>query len=114
MAKTNQKCVRLSDRVVKYIDNYRGYNFSEKLENLVLDMEERREELVQDWDRLQAQISDKHREMVVIQERVKKLRQVDARLGPLADSLLDLLKAPWYNAEIPDRPAEPPEAGQTK
>lgn len=94
MAKTNQKCVRLSDRVTKYIEAYRGDNFSEKLENLVLDMEERRENLVQDWERLQAQISDKHHEMVVVQDRVKKLRQVDARLGPLVESLLDLMKLP--------------------
>lgn len=94
MAKVNQKCVRLSDRVTKYIESYRGANFSEKLENLVLDMEERREQLVQDWDRLQAQITDKHQEMVRIQDRVKKLREVDRRLGPLADSLLDLMKLP--------------------
>ena len=92
--KTNQKCVRLSDRVTKYIEAYRGDNFSEKLENLVLDMEERREDLVQDWERLQAQINDKHHEMVVIQDRVKKLRQMDARLGPLVESLLDLLNTP--------------------
>ena len=92
MAKTNQKCVRLSDRVTKYIEQYRGDNFSEKLENLVLDMEERRDQLVQDWERLQAQIADKHHEIVVIQDRVKKLRQLDARLGPLVDSVLDLLR----------------------
>ena len=92
--KTNQKCVRLSDRVTKYIEAYRGDNFSEKLENLVLDMEERREDLVQDWERLQAQINDKHHEMVVIQDRVKKLRQMDVRLGPLVESLLDLLNTP--------------------
>lgn len=94
MAKTNQKCVRLSDRVTKYIEQYRGANFSEKLENLVLDMEERRDELVQDWQLLQAQISDKHCEMVLIQDRVKKLREVDRRLQPLVDSLLDLMKLP--------------------
>jgi len=94
MAKTNQKCVRLSDRVTKYIEQYRGANFSEKLENLVLDMEERRDELVQDWNQLQAQISDKHREMFAIQDRVKKLREVDRRLQPLVDSLLDLMKLP--------------------
>lgn len=94
MAKTNQKCVRLSDRVTKYIEQYRGDNFSEKLENLVLDMEERRDELVQDWNRLQAQITDKHHEMTAIQERVKKLREADRRLGPLVDSLLDLMRLP--------------------
>ena len=94
MAKRNQKCVRLSDRVTKYIEAYRGDNFSEKLENLVLDMEERREDLVQDWNRLQAQISDKHHELAVIQDRVKKLREVDRRLQPLADALIDLLRQP--------------------
>ena len=91
MAKTNQKCVRLSDRVTKYIEQYRGANFSEKLENLVLDMEERRDELVQDWNQLQA---DKHHEMVMIQDRVKKLREADRRLGPLVESLLDLMRLP--------------------
>lgn len=94
MAKTNQKCVRLSDRVTKYIEQYRGDNFSEKLENLVLDMEERREQLVQDWECLQAQITDKHHEMTAIQERVKKLREAERRLGPLVDSLLDLMRLP--------------------
>lgn len=94
MAKVNQKCVRLSDRVVKYIEQYRGSNFSEKLENLVLDMEERREQLVQDWDRLQAQITDKHHEMRMVQDRVKQLREVDKRLQPFVDSLLDLMRLP--------------------
>ena len=52
--KSNQKCVRLSDRVLKYIDGYRGENFSQKLENYVLDVEERREQLTLDWERLNA------------------------------------------------------------
>lgn len=89
--KTNQKCVRLSDRVVKYIDGYRGSNFSEKLENLVLDTEEKHEQLVLDWNRLQAQISDKHAEMREVQERVKRMRNLDVRLGPLIQELLALL-----------------------
>ncbi len=57
-------------------------------------MEERRDQLVQDWERLHAQIADKHHEMVMIQDRVTKLREVDRRLQPLADSLLDLMKLP--------------------
>ena len=89
--KTNQKCVRLSDRVVKYIDGYRGSNFSEKLENLVLDTEEKHEQLVLDWNRLQAQISDKHSEMREVQERVRRMRNLDVRLGPLIQELLALL-----------------------
>ena len=89
--KTNQKCVRLSDRVVKYIDGYRGSNFSEKLENLVLDTEEKHEQLVLDWNRLQAQISDKHAEMREVQERDRRMRNLDVRLGPLIQELLALL-----------------------
>ena len=89
--KNVQKCVRLSDRVTKYIEQYRGTNFSEKLENLVLDMEERRDLYVQDWERLQAQVNDKHAEMVRIQEKVKKMQALDQRLGPLIYALLDLL-----------------------
>lgn len=91
--KNVQKCVRLSDRVVKYIEAYRGDNFSQKLENFVLDTEERRDDMVMDWQRLKAQINDKHAEMVAIQERVKKLRTVNQRLGPLVDALLDMLPA---------------------
>lgn len=89
--KNNQKCVRLSDRVMKYIDAYRGDNFSEKLENLVLDMEEKHEQLALDWNRLQAQISDKHAEMRELQERVRRMRNLDYRLGPMLQELLALL-----------------------
>lgn len=89
--KTNQKCVRLSDRVTKYIEGYRGNNFSEKLENLVLDMEDRRDQLVLDWERLQAQVNDKHAEMREIQERIRKIRNIDVRLGPLVESIIALL-----------------------
>jgi len=32
--------------------------------------------------------------MSVLQDRVKKLREVDRRLGPLVDSVLDLLRTP--------------------
>ena len=83
-----------ADFIIEPGTRKKNFLFSEKLENLVLDMEERREQLVQDWERLQAQISDKHHEMVRIQDRVKKLREVDRRLEPLAESLLDLLKHP--------------------
>ena len=90
--KNNQKSVRLSDRAVKYIDNYRGGNFSERLENLVLDYEERQEQLVMTWQRLEAEIVQKRDEVQRIQERVQQLRTIDTRLKPLADAILTLLK----------------------
>ena len=89
--KNNQKCVRLSDRVLKYIDGYRGDNFSEKLENYVLDTEERREQLVMDWNRLQAEIQDKRRDLDTLRSRIRKLSEVDRRFAALTTALLELV-----------------------
>ena len=89
--KNNQKCVRLSDRVLKYIDGYRGDNFSEKLENYVLDTEERREQLVLDWNRLQAEIQDKRRDLDTLRSRIRKLSEVDRRFAALTTALLELV-----------------------
>ena len=89
--KNNQKCVRLSDRVLKYIDGYRGDNFSEKLENYVLDTEERREQLVLDWNRLQAEIQDKRRDLDTLRSRIRKLSEVDRRFTALTAALLELV-----------------------
>lgn len=89
--KNNQKCVRISDRVLKYIDGYRGDNFSEKLENYVLDTEERREQLVMDWNRLQAEIQDKRRDLDTLRNRIRKLSEVDRRFAALTTALLELV-----------------------
>ena len=86
------KSIRMSDRVSKIIEGYRGDNFSEKLENYVLDMDGRRDQLELDWHRLQAQITDKHAEMREVQERCRKLRTLEARLGPLVDAIVALLQ----------------------
>ena len=91
MAKTNQKCVRLSDRVAKYIEGYRGENFSQKLENYVLDTEERREQLVLDWERLSAEIQDKRQELGQLRSKLQKVSEIDRRFGALVTALLALV-----------------------
>lgn len=35
MAKNNQKCIRMSDEVLQYIEGFEGNGFNEKFENLV-------------------------------------------------------------------------------
>ena len=91
MAKTNQKCVRLSDRVATYIESYRGENFSQKLENYVLDTEERREQLVLDWERLNAEIYDKRHELDLLRRRIRKVSDTDQRFGALVTALWELV-----------------------
>lgn len=72
--KVVQKSVRLSQRVYNYINRYRGDNFCDKLQNYVLDTEERRDDLVKEWNLLESHIQDKHQEMVVLQSRLVDLR----------------------------------------
>lgn len=87
-----QKSVRLDSRVVGYIEAYRGENFSEKLRNYVLETEERRPQMIQEWELLQAHITDKHAEMRRVQAKAEKLRDVDRRMEALSVALVELLK----------------------
>ncbi len=89
--KSVQKSVRMTPRVYKCVDEYRGDGFNEKLANLVTDYLNRRDELRTDWERLQAAINDKRTELTAVQNRLRKTREVDARLTPLVTALLDLL-----------------------
>lgn len=89
--KSNQKCVRLSDRVLKYIDGYRGENFSQKLENYVLDVEERREQLTLDWERLNAQIHDQRQELERLRSRIRRTAEVDRRFTALVSAVMELV-----------------------
>ncbi len=89
--KSVQKSVRMTPRVYKCVDEYRGDGFNEKLANLVTDYLNRRDELRTDWERLQAAVNDKHTELKAVQDRLRKTREVEARLTPLVNALLDLL-----------------------
>lgn len=93
--KSIQRSVRMTPRVYKAVEDYeRGEGFNEKFSNLVYDFLERREVIKLDWERLQAAVTDKHRELKDLQERLRKIRTVDARLTPLIDAVLDLIKEP--------------------
>lgn len=78
-------------RRVYHGEGYRGDSFNDKLENLVLDYEERSEEIRLEWKRLQAAVADKHQELIRLQEQMRKARVVDARLGPLVEAVVQLL-----------------------
>ena len=56
-----------------------------------MDYEERGEEIRLEWKRLQAAVADKHQELIRLQEQIRKIRNVDVRLGPLAEAVLQLL-----------------------
>lgn len=90
--KSVQKSVRLTPSVYKMINEYRGDGFNEKVCNLVEDFIEKHDILVNDWNMLQAAISDKRAELRTIQQRVQRVREVDKRFSGLVDSLSLLLE----------------------
>lgn len=89
--KSIQKSVRLTPRVYKIVDEYRGEGFNEKYCNMVLDFAERREQLVLDWNNLQAAIADKRQELQAIKQHVKSAYEVDRRFSALVSALAELL-----------------------
>lgn len=92
--KSVSKSVRLTPTVHKCIEDYRGDGFNEKLANLVNDFLNHRDELQADWERLNAAVNDKHRELKGIQIRIRKIRELEPRLTPLVNALLDLIGEP--------------------
>lgn len=92
--KSVSKSVRLTPTVYKCIEDYRGDGFNEKLANLVNDFLNHRDDLQADWERLNAAVNDKHRELKDIQGRIRKIRELEPKLTPLVNALLDLIGEP--------------------
>lgn len=89
--KSVMKSVRLTPTTAKAIDEYRGDGFNESLGNLVNDYLHKHDELVRDWEMLQAAITDKRLELRAIQRRVQQARDVEQRLTPLINAVVALL-----------------------
>ena len=58
---------------------------------LCSDTEERRDKMVMDWNRLQAEIQDKRRDLENLSGKIRKTSQVDQRFSSLVAALLELL-----------------------
>lgn len=93
--KSIQRSVRMTPSVYKAVESYeRGDGFNEKFANMVYDFVERRDVIKLDQERLNAAVNDKHRELKDLQDKLRKVRTVDARLTPLISAVLDLIGQP--------------------
>lgn len=86
-----QKSIRMSQQVSRYIEQYRGDSFADKLENMVLDYEERKDQIVEDWNKAQAMCNDKRAELDRLRQQIKDYENVHWKLRPLLDALEELL-----------------------
>lgn len=93
MAKGNQKCVRMTDEVLQYVDKYDGKGFNEKFENLVLfalKEEKAKKERLKDLD-------------AEIEQRWKKLKLLSDKANQLDRNLYQALNLEKSLQELKER-----------
>ena len=72
--KCNSKSIRISDKVLNYINNYRGNGFNEKFENIILDAMESEDDRIKTLEMYDYQIEQKKQ---TYYKMCDKLRQLD-------------------------------------
>ena len=90
--KNNSKSIRLSDKVLHYIESYQGNGFNEKFENIILDAMKSEADRQQRLAFLDQQIAD----------REKKIHEMITQCDEFNDKFLDLLIS--FSREFCKRP----------
>lgn len=86
-----QKSIRMSRQVSHYVEQYRGDSFADKFENMVLDFQERKGQIIEDWNRAQAMCDEKRKELGRLRAQIKDYENLHWKLRPLLDALEELL-----------------------
>lgn len=71
--KNNLKSIRLSDKVMNYIVNYRGNGFNEKFENIILDAMESEDNRIKQLEVYDQYIDSKKQEYYRMCDRLRDL-----------------------------------------
>lgn len=71
--KNNAKSIRLSDKVLNYIQAYRGSGFNEKFENIILDAMESEDERLRTLERYQEEIEDVKEKYFLLCDKLRRL-----------------------------------------
>lgn len=107
MAKNNMKSIRLSDKVMNYIMNYRGEGFNEKFENIILDAMESEDDRIQSlemYDKLIAQERKRYYDMrdqlLKLDHMVQACLRVNSRIRDLNKEFDDCISK--FSGESPD------------
>lgn len=71
--KSNAKSIRLSDRVMNYIESYRGNGFNEKFENIILDAMESEDERIATLERYDKYIQEKKDAYFLMCDKLRRM-----------------------------------------
>lgn len=100
MAKNNQKCVRMSDDILKIVEDFKGDGFNEKFENLVIDFKKtipQREMRLKDIDE---KLKRKIKEIEQIEKKIYELNNLEFSLDTLKSLILKINKQVYNVSQI--------------
>ncbi len=93
MAKNNQKCVRMSDEVLKIVEKFpTGEGFNEKFENLVIAFEKSAPEREAYIKNLDQQIESRKKKLNDVEKRIQGLENLEFSLNQLRNDILRINK----------------------
>lgn len=88
MAKSNQKCVRMDDEILRIVENVKGNGFNDKFEKLVLEYHKSIPEREKYLSNLEQQIQIKLKNLADIEKRINGLRNLEFSLDNLRRDIL--------------------------
>lgn len=95
--KSNNKSVRLDDRIYNYVIKYRGDGFNQKFENIVIDFfesENDRKKRINDLDIL---ISKRENEINSLNDKLHKMLDMSIKINAVVSKLDAIVKECEYN-----------------
>jgi len=78
MKKNNQKCIRISDETLEYINSFPGNGFNQKLENMVAYVHKNE-------DRIKKQIADLEKRKEKLEKDIREYANIGDKLGVIAE-----------------------------
>jgi len=78
MKKNNQKCIRISDETLEYINSFTGDGFNQKLENMVAYVHKNE-------DRIKKHISDLEKRKEKLEKDITEYANIGEKLGVIAE-----------------------------
>jgi hypothetical protein len=84
--KNNQKCVRMSDEVLKVVEGFRGEGFNEKFENLVMDFRDTLSQRLYVLDQTNKMIEQKQKQLKELENRIWEMKNLESSLSVLMEN----------------------------
>lgn len=98
MPKNNMKCVRMTDKVLAYVEKMEGIGFNQQFENMVLYCMEEEDRLQDSIDRLQREKAALADEILTFRKLQGEIRYIDIRVREITNRAINGVGIPGQQA----------------